>query len=56
MLDTERNAILTVESANAVRLWQALRSFAGRVAQTDDPKVHQSAAQCLQAELRKVAR
>lgn len=52
MLDTRKKVILTVEAAKTQRLWLALSSFAGRVAQSDDPKAHQSAAQRLQADLR----
>jgi hypothetical protein len=37
---------------DAARLLQAMSSFAGRIAQTDDPKRHQQAAQQLQRDLR----
>jgi hypothetical protein len=38
---------------DAHRLLQAISSFAGRVSATDDPKLHQKAAQQLRQELRR---
>jgi len=42
------------QSVNLEDILHALRSYAGRVAQSDDPKQHQEAAQQLQKNLRQV--
>jgi len=41
---------------DTAKFWQALSSYAGRVAQSDDPKAHQSAAETLRKELKQVKR
>lgn len=50
--ETVKNNNNAQPDCEAQRLWQALSSFAGRMAKTDDPREHQDAAVRLREELR----